>query len=138
MRNLEILFRSPGLVEAIASEPGEDTEETFITKGYRSVWVDDLMVDYHPKTGEPYCFMSLHFHRTYPLVIWALKVYVTERFNLPQAGLAGVPLHEAFGWAYHHFILQDGMRLPKPFTAVKLDPTRYAQLALGHALATAG
>lgn len=137
MRNLEILFRPPGLVEAIASEPDEISEETLITEGYRSAWVTDLMIDYHPKTELPYCFMSSHFQHTYPLVIWALKVYVTEHFNLPQAGLMDVPLHEAFSWAYYHFILKDGAQLPQPFTKVTINPTDYTQVALGYALATA-
>lgn len=44
--------------------------------------------------------------------------------------------HEAFGWAYYHFILNDGAQLPQPFTAVEIDPTDYSQLALGYALAT--
>ena len=137
MRNLEIIFRPPGLVEAIAAEPDENAEEIFNTEGYRSIWVADLMVDYYPQTDQPYCFMSLNFHLTYPLVIWALKVYVTEHFNLPQAGLTDVPLHEAFSWTYYHFILQDGAKLPQPFAKITIDPTDYTQLTLGYALATA-
>ena len=91
MRNIEFLFRSPGLIEAIAMDPKEESQEPLITEGYRSVWLTDFMIDYHPDTDEPYCFMSEHFHHTYPLVIWALKMNVSERFNLPQAGLTDVP-----------------------------------------------
>jgi len=78
-------------------------------------------------------------NRTAPLpVIWDLKLHgPAERFNVPQANLADVPLCAAFGWAYYHFILEDGARLPQPFTSVEIDPTDYTQLALGHALATA-
>lgn len=137
MRNIEILFRTPGLIEAIATDPKEDDSSTLITEGYRSVWVTDLMIDYHPKTGQPYCFMSEHFQHTYPLVIWALKMHMTERFNFPQASMTNIPLHEAFSWAYHHFILEDGKRLPQPFTSVSINPNNYTQLALGYALATA-
>jgi len=135
MRNLEFTFNWPGLIEAIAFEPGDEPEALF-TEGYRSVWVSDLMIDYDPRTGRPYCFMSLNFDKSYPLVIWALKMHVHERFNVPQAGLTNVPLHVAFSWAYYHFILEDGARLPQPFTVVRIDPQDYTQVALGYALTT--
>ena len=32
-----------------------------------------------------------------------------ELFDVPQAGLLAVRLHEAFSWAYAHFILEDQM-----------------------------
>ena len=136
MKTLEILFRSPGLVEAIVSDPNEAPEETFVTEGYRSVWVADLMADYDPKTGKPYSFISQHFHKTYPLVIWALKMHVHERFDVPQMGISNVPLHEAFSWAYYHFILEDGKRLQRPLTTIEIDPSDYTQMTLGYALTT--
>ena len=52
---------------------------------------------------------------------------------MPRAGLTNVPLHAAFSWAYCHFILKDGARLPKPFAAVEIDPHDYTQVALGYA-----
>lgn len=52
--------------------------------------------------------MSSSFDKTYPLVIWALKLHMAdEQFDVPQAGLQAVPLHEAFSWAYTHFVLAD-------------------------------
>jgi len=35
---------------------------------------------------------------------------------VPQASLTDVPLHEAFSWAYTHFILEDKLEdeLPQP------------------------
>jgi hypothetical protein len=48
--------------------------------------------------------MSSSFEKTYPLVIWALKLHMAdELFDLPQANLTSVPLHKAFSWAYAHF-----------------------------------
>jgi hypothetical protein len=136
MRNLEFIFRPPGLVEAIASDPDENSDEVLITEGYRSIWVADLMADYLPQTNQVYSFMCQHFHKTYPLVIWALKMYNTEVFNVPQMGASNVPLHEAFSWAYYHFILEDGKQLHKPFTSIKINPLAYTQVALGYALTT--
>lgn len=137
MKNLEILFRSPGLLEAIVIAQQNDSSEPFITEGYRSIWVTDLMVDYDPETDEPYSFMVHQFDRTYPLVIWALKMHFPERFNAPQANLYDVPLHQIFSWAYYHFILQDGQHLSQPLTHIQIDPTDYMQLTLGHALTMA-
>jgi hypothetical protein len=37
-----------------------------------------------------------------------------ELFDVPQAGLTAVPLHEAFSWAYAHFILEDQMPVLQP------------------------
>jgi len=37
-----------------------------------------------------------------------------ELFDVPQAGLTAVPLHEAFSWAYAHFILEDQMSVLQP------------------------
>ena len=137
MRNLEILFNFPGLVEVIATDPDDEREEIPAT-GYSDTYIADLMVDYDTETQRPYAWMSLNFDSTYPAVIWGLKLHgPAERFNVPQANLTDVPLYAAFGWAYYHFILEDGARLPQPFTSVEIDPTDYTQLALGHALATA-
>jgi len=90
------------LIEAIASDPDIPMRETGLdTPGYRSLWVADLMVDYDPRTGKPYAFMSSSFEKTYPLVIWALKFHMDdELFDVPQANLTAVHLHEAFSWAY--------------------------------------
>jgi len=55
------------------------------------------MVDYDPRIGKPYAFMSSGFEKTYPLIIWALKFHMDdELFDVPQANLTAVPLHEAF------------------------------------------
>ncbi len=109
MRKLRIFFQEPGLVEAIASNPDLTRSKTGLdTPGYRSLWVTDFMVDYDPRIGKPYAFMSSSFEQTYPLVIWALKFHMAdELFDVPQANLIAVPLHEAFSWAYTHFILED-------------------------------
>ncbi len=111
MRKLKIFFQEPGLVEAIASDPDMPRSKTGLdTPGYRSLWVTDLMVDYDPRTSRPYAFMSSSFEKTYPLVIWALKFHMAgELFDVPQANLMAVPLHEAFSWAYAHFILKDSL-----------------------------
>jgi len=137
MRNLEFLFQEPGLVEAIAFEPDDTSKEEFITPGYRSVWVADLMIDYDPRTNEPYCFMSSSFDKTYPLVIWALKFHMSDAlFDVPQAGLAAVPLHEAFSWAYAHFILEDQLPTAPPATEEPAEQPSLTKLVLHHALAT--
>jgi hypothetical protein len=116
MRQLQFLFQEPGLLEAVALDPAlPKPQDGLNTPGYRSLWVADLMVDYDPRTGQPYTFMSSSFDKTYPLVIWALKLHMAdEKFDLPQAGLRAVPLHEAFSWAYAHFILEDQPPLHRP------------------------
>lgn len=109
MRQLKFLFQEPGLLEAVAIDPNLPKPENGLdTPGYSSFWVADLMVDYDPRVDLPYAFMISSFEKSYPLVIWALKLYMAgEKFDLPQAQLKGVPLHEAFSWAYAHFILED-------------------------------
>ncbi|MBV7328576.1 hypothetical protein KFU94_10005 [Chloroflexi bacterium TSY] len=109
MRDLKFLFQEPGLIEAVAFDPNmPPPADGLNTSGYRSLWVADLMVDYDPRIERPYAFMISSFHKTYPLVIWALKIHMNnERFNVPQAGLSAIPLHEAFSWAYTHFIMDD-------------------------------
>jgi len=54
-----------------------------------------------------------------------------ERFDVPQAGLTDVPLHEAFSWAYAHFILEDEM--PQPARAG--ERASLTRRVLQHALA---
>jgi hypothetical protein len=109
-RKLEFLFQDPGLVEAIAFAPDE-RRDRLVTQGYRDSGIPDLMVDLHPDTKRPYCYMSLNLHKTYPAVIWGLRLLMAgERFDVPQAGLSDVPLHEAFSWAYAHFILEDELK----------------------------
>jgi len=111
-RKLEFLFREPGLVEAIAFTLDE-RRKNLVTEGYRDSGIPDLMIDLYPDTHRPYCFMSLNFHKTYPAVLWGLRISMAdERFDVPQAGLTDVPLHEAFSWAYAHFILEDEMLQP--------------------------
>jgi hypothetical protein len=111
MRELKFLFQELGLLEAIASDPDTPKSKTGLdTPGYCSLWVADLMVDHDPRSGKPYAFMSSSFEKTYPLVIWALKLHMAdELFDVPQANLTAVPLHEAFSWAYAHFILEDSL-----------------------------
>ena len=115
MRQLKFLFQEPGLLEGIALDPSLPKPANGLnTPGYRSLWVADLMVDYDPRTEQPYAFMSSSFDKTYPLVIWALKLHMAdEQFDVPQAGLQAVPLHEAFSWAYAHFVLEDQPPLPR-------------------------
>ena len=94
------------------------------------------MVDYDPRTKHPYCFMSSNFDHTYPLVIWTLRTqFMDELFDIPQARLRGVPLHVAFSWAYYHFILADGKRLPKNLAAsLKRKPRDLARTVLAYSL----
>jgi hypothetical protein len=131
-RKLEFLFQEPGLVEAIAFGPGE-RRKNLVTEGYRDTDIPDLMIDLHPDTLRPYCFMSLNFHRTYPAIIWGLHFSMAdERFDVPQAGLTDVLLHEAFSWAFAHFILKD--KVPQP---THLDEqASLTRRVLQHALAS--
>jgi hypothetical protein len=132
MRSLKILFQEPGLVEVVASDPNLPRNKPFVTPGYRSVWVSDLMVDYDPRTGQPYTFMSSSFEKSYPLVIWALKLRMAdELFDVPQANLTAVPLHEAFSWAYAHFILED--EIPAPETEESSEPPSLTRQVLQYA-----
>jgi len=109
MRQLKFLFQEPGLLEAVALDPHVPKPPNGLnTPGYRSLWVADLLVDYDPRIDKPYAFMSSSFDKSYPLVIWALKLHMAdEQFDVPQAGLQAVPLHEAFSWAYTHFVLEE-------------------------------
>jgi hypothetical protein len=116
VRELKFLFQEPGLLEAVALDPTLPKPPGGLnTPGYRSFWVADLLVDYDPRTSQPYSFMSSSFDKTYPLVIWALKLHMAdERFDVPQAGLQNVSLAEAFSWAYAYFVLEDQPPLHQP------------------------
>jgi hypothetical protein len=134
-RKLEFLFQEPGLVEAIAFGPGERRKD-LVTEGYRDSSIPDLMIDLHPDTLRPYCFMSLNFDRTYPSVIWGLRLLMSdERFDVPQAGLTDVPLHEAFSWAYAHFILEDEFEGEMSQPAHADEQASLTRRVLQHALA---
>ena len=83
----------------------------------------DLLVDRDAESLRPYAWMCYNFECIYPLVIWGLKLFAAdERFNVPQVGLTGVPLRLAFGWAYYHFILEDGAQLPDKALSLKVAP----------------
>jgi len=144
MRELTFLFQEPGMIEAIASDPAGEDEAARPT-GYADSVVPDLLVDRDAESLRPYAWICYNFERTYPLVIWGLKLFAhtergaaDEQFNIPQASLTDVPLHTAFSWAYHHFILQDGALLPEGERSVKVAPHDYTRVVLSHALATVG
>ncbi len=130
-RKLEFLFQSPGLIEAIAFGSDERQKE-LITEGYRDSGIPDLMIDLHPDLLQPYCFMSINFDRTYPSVIWGLRLMMNdEQFDVPQAGLTRISLAEAFSWAYAHFILED----EKPRLVSAGEPASLTRQVLQYALA---
>jgi hypothetical protein len=134
MRALTFVFQEPGMIEAIASEPEDEAARSI---GYANSMIPDLLTDRDAESLRPCAWMCYNFERTYPLVIWGLKLFADEeRFDVPQAGLSDVPLHTAFGWVYHHFILQDGALLSENVLSSKITPHDYARIALGHALAT--
>ena len=112
-RQLKFLFQEPGMLEAIAANPAEaKTNKHDSSLGYRDSYIPDLMVDYRVAAEHPFAWISYNFHKTYPSVIWGLKLLMAnELFDVPQAGLTAVPLHDAFSWAYAHFVLEDEMRL---------------------------
>ena len=126
------------MIEALASDPASE-DETARSTGYADSGVPDLLVDRDAETLRPYAWMCYNFERTYPLVIWGLKLFAAdEKFNVPQADLTDVPLHVAFSWAYHHFLLEDGSLLADRELPLTIVPHDYTRIALGHALATAG
>lgn len=130
-RELKFLFQDPGLIEAIAFGPNE-RRKGLVTEGYRDCGIPDLMIDLHPDTQKPYCFMSLNYHKTYPAVIWGMRLSMdSERFDVPQAGLRNVSLPEAFSWAYAHFILED----EKPRLVPVSPKASWTRQVLQHALA---
>jgi hypothetical protein len=94
------------------------------------------MVDYRLGADRPFAWISYNFHKTYPAIIWGLRLLMAdELFDVPQAGLTAVPLHEAFSWAYAHFILEDQESVPQvERPAERRSLTRQV---LGYAAATA-
>lgn len=131
-RKLHFLFKFPGLVEAIASRPSIPH-----SVGYADIGVWDLQVDRDLKTNRAFAWLSNNFEIAYPLVILGLhrSPMNNELFDVPQASLYGVPLHLAFSWAYYHFILQDGKRLPKNLAAAaKRKPRDLARTVLTFSL----
>jgi len=111
-RVLEFIYQDDGQIEGIAFAPSE-ARTGILSEGYRDSGIPDLMIDLHPITQKPYCFMNLNFHKSYPVVIWGLRLLLNdERFDLPQAGLQQVSLAEAFSWAYAHFVLAEQRPLP--------------------------
>ncbi len=138
MRKLTFLFQEPGMIETVASDPAGENDAARPT-GYANSVVPDLLIDRDAESLRPYAWMCYNFEHTYPLVIWGLKLFAAdEHFNVPQADLTGVPLHIAFSWAYHHFILQDGALLSEREPTVRAASHDYARVVLGHALAAAG
>ena len=76
--------------------------------------------------------MSLNYHKTYPAVIWGMRLSMnSERFDVPQAGFRNVSLPEAFSWAYAHFILED----EKPSLVLVSRKASWTRQVLQHALA---
>jgi len=108
-RQLKFLYQEPGMLEAIASDPEADkTNKHRLSQGYHDSYIPDLMIDYRVETDRPFAWISYNFHKTYPSVIWGLKLLMAdELFDVPEAGLIAIPLHDAFSWAYAHFILED-------------------------------
>ena len=122
------------MLEAIASDPTQKRSgESILSRGYGDTSIPDLMVDYRPGENCPFAWICYNFHKTYPAVLWGLRISMAdERFDVPQAGLTDVPLHEAFSWAYVHFILEEEM--PQPARAdERASLTRHV---LQHALAS--
>ncbi len=106
-RTLEFIYQDDGQIEGIAFGTLEPRKGV-MSEGYRDSGIPDLMIDLHPATQKPYCFMSLNFHKSYPVIIWGLRLLMNdEQFDLPQAGLRNVTLAEAFSWAYAHFVLEE-------------------------------
>lgn len=110
-RQLKFLFQEPGMLEAIASVPTQPrTNQHLPSQGYRDSSIPDLMIDIRPTDAHPFAWISYNFHKTYPSVIWGLKLLMAdELFDVPQAGLIAIPLHDAFSWAYAHFVMEDEM-----------------------------
>lgn len=108
-RQLKFLFQEPGLLEVIAIDPAEPRPITHRpSRGYSDSAIPDRMIDYRVGSDQPFAWMSYNFHKSYPSVIWGLKLLMAaELFDVPQASLTAVPLHDAFSWAYAHFVLED-------------------------------
>jgi hypothetical protein len=115
-RQLKFLFQEPGMLEAVASDPSQRrTGKGVLSQGYSDSYIPDLMVDYRLDAERPFAWISYNFQKTFPVVIWGLKLLMAdELFDVSQAGLTAVPLHEAFSWAYAHFILEDQVSVLQP------------------------
>lgn len=114
------------MLEAIATDPAEVTAKQHRhSQGYRDSYIPDLMIDYRVDTARPFAWISYNFHKTYPSVIWGLKLLMAdELFDVPAAGLTAVPLHDAFSWAYAHFVLEDEMPTPLEDNSADVSLTR--------------
>jgi len=129
-RQLEFIYLDTGQIEAIAFGANE-RRTALVTDGYRDSGIPDLLIDLHPDTQQPYCFMSLNFDKSYPAVIWGLRLLMNEEhFDVPQANLTNVALAEAFSWAYTHFLLEEQS---SPFID-NSDHTSLTHHVLHHAL----
>ena len=136
-RQLRFLFQEPGMLEAIASDPTqEQTGESVLSRGYGDTSIPDLMVDYRPGEDRSFAWICYNFDKTYPSVIWGLRLLMAdERFDVPQAGLTDAPLHEAFSWAYAHFILEGEFEDEVPPPAHTDEQASLTRRVLQHALA---
>ena len=135
-RQLKFLFQEPGMIEAIAADPADvGVQKHRLSQGYRDSYIPDLMIDYRVGSERPFAWISYNFHKTYPSVIWGLKLLMAdELFDVPAAGLIAVPLHDAFSWAYAHFVLED--ELPTQ-TADQDTSASLTRQVLHHAAAVA-
>jgi len=125
------------MVEAIAVDPTcQRTGKSIHSRGYGDTSILDLMADYRDGEDRPFAWIAYNLHKTYPAVIWGLRLLLAgERFDVPQAGLRDVPLHEAFSWAYAHFILEDELKdKALPSTSADERPS-LTHRVLQHALA---
>ena len=113
------------MLEAVAFYADESsTNQHRPSQGYRDSYIPDLMVDYRVGSDRPFAWISYNFHKTYPSVIWGLKLLMAdELFDMPQAGLTGVFLHAAFSWAYAHFVSEDEMSVLVENAGVTTDLT---------------
>jgi len=114
------------MLEAIATDPTEVTAKQHRhSQGYRDSYIPDLMIDYRVGSERPFAWISYNFHKSYPSVIWGLKLLMAdELFDVPAASLTAVPLHDAFSWAYAHFVLEDEMPTPLEDNAADVSLTR--------------
>ena len=121
-RQLKFLFQAPGMLEVVAKELSQRrTGKGVLSRGYSDSDIPDLMVDYRLDSDLPFAWMSYNFDKFYPAIIWSLKLHkADEQFDVPQAGLKAVPLHEAFSWAYTHFILEAD-EVPQPAPKAKAN-----------------
>jgi len=97
-RQLKFLFQEPRMLEAVASDSSQRrTGKGVLSQDYSDSYIPDLMVDYRLDAERPFACISYNFQKTFPVVIWGLKLLMAdELFDVPQAGLMAVPLHEAF------------------------------------------